>query len=64
MRFPVGASGGPFDVFDFGSVPLAGGEKCRLEIAHLGGQRKGKDVCTMVRVSGICEVIGSTRGAR
>ncbi len=48
MRFPVGASGGPFDAFDFGSVPLAGGEKCRLEIAHLGGQRNRKDVCTMV----------------
>ena len=42
MRLPVDARGGPFDAFDFGGVPLAGGEKCRLEIAHLGGQRSGK----------------------
>ena len=42
MRLPVGARGRVFAAFDFGGVPLAGGEKRRLEIAHLGGQRYGK----------------------
>ena len=48
MRLPVGARGRVVAAVDFGGVPLAGGEKRRLEIAHLGGQRSGKDRCTVV----------------
>ena len=48
MRLPIDARDGALDAFDFGSEPLSGGVKRRLEIAHLSGQSNGKNRCTMV----------------